>query len=885
MNVRARRGASFLDVLLAFAAVIATAACSSSSGGNPPPGDASSEGSVPEGSAFDGGSDATGDAMADSTSEGGACPGGQTSCSGVCVATRIDPGNCGSCGNACTSGHVCSNGQCSLSCGGGTTQCGSSCIDTNVDPNNCGGCGHACPTGQLCSAGQCATQCGGGLSMCPGAGGDGGGTALCVDEQNDPSHCGGCSSVCPAGSACGAGTCSVACPGTEVNCNGLCINPSSDDQYCGATGACGAGGAGSPGAQCQAGEVCNAGSCSVSCPGSEINCGGRCVDSSSDQHHCGATAGCGANDAGSAGAQCPSGQVCASGQCSVSCPGNEINCNGACVDPTANNKYCGATAGCGTGDAGSAGTNCSTYGEVCTPTGCQVTCSGGELNCAGICVDPKTSLLYCAATPGCGVGGLGSAGHTCATGGFCNGFTCKCPGSETVCGAAPGLCTDTGTDPQNCGTCGHACGAANNATAACGGGTCGLVCNPGFLDCDGKLTNGCEINGQTDANNCGTCGHQCPGACAGGTCIGVGDADLAIQLIAPSSKVNVGSQFSIDYVLTNNGPAQATGVAVAAQFPLGVTFVSATASQGSFLVGPGSWTVGTLNSGSSATLTCFFTLVAPDPETFSGNIAAADQNDPNTTNDAANATVLAQEADLAMGVQLPGSPNVGDTISTTFTLTDNGPDPATNVAVTVTLPAGVTFVGSAPSQGTYDSSTGLWTVGTVNPGPGPAATISVFSRVLSPNTLTFVATVSHADQFDPSPSNNTIVGTLSAEQADLVAGVSTGPTESSGSMFSVTYTVTNNGPNQATNVSLSVLAPAGVSFDSGTPSAGSFDPGTGLWTVGTVGVGGGQTQTLSIQYTENDSMTSQSFFVSIAQADQFDPNTSNNSSTATITVQ
>jgi hypothetical protein len=423
----ATRAASFLG--LAVSAVIAMASCTSSNGASAPMADASGEESAPDGGSHatgdasadtpsvppgdataDAAGDAAGDALADAHSEAGPCPAGQTSCGGSCVATKVDPANCGSCGAACTSGRICSNGQCSLSCGGGTTQCGSACVDTNVDPSNCGRCGHTCQTGQLCSAGQCTTQCGGGLTMCPGAGGDGGGTPVCVDAQNDPDHCGGCGSACSAGNACSAGVCAVLCPGMQVNCNGLCIDPSRDDQYCGASGACGAG------------------------------------------------------DAGSRGTQCPSGQVCVGGICSVSCPGTEINCGGKCVDPASDPQHCGATAGCG-------------------------------------------------------VAGAGSAGSACAVGGSCNG-TCGCPAAEWACGAAPGACTDISVDPQNCGACGHACGPYPQATATCGGGACALICSPGFLDCDGNTTNGCETNGQTDPGNCGTCGHRCGAPCNAGVCEG-----------------------------------------------------------------------------------------------------------------------------------------------------------------------------------------------------------------------------------------------------------------------------------------------------------------------------------------------------------------------------
>ena len=63
------------------------------------------------------------------------------------------------------------------------------------------------------------------------------------------------------------------------------------------------------------------------------------------------------------------------------------------------------------------------------------------------------------------------------------------------------------------------------------------------------------------------------------------------------------------------------------------------------------------------------------------------------------------------------TPNVGDKITFTVTLTNPGPDTAAAVEVTDLLPAGVDFVSASPSQGTYNSGTGLWDVGTVSPAP------------------------------------------------------------------------------------------------------------------------------------------------------------------------
>src|SRR5262249_31032596 len=56
-------------------------------------------------------------------------------------------------------------------------------------------------------------------------------------------------------------------------------------------------------------------------------------------------------------------------------------------------------------------------------------------------------------------------------------------------------------------------------------------------------------------------------------------------------------------------------------------------------------------------------------------------------------------------------PNVGDTITFTVTLTNAGPNGASNVEVTDLLPTGLTLVSATPSQGTYIS--GVWAVGSV----------------------------------------------------------------------------------------------------------------------------------------------------------------------------
>jgi hypothetical protein len=61
------------------------------------------------------------------------------------------------------------------------------------------------------------------------------------------------------------------------------------------------------------------------------------------------------------------------------------------------------------------------------------------------------------------------------------------------------------------------------------------------------------------------------------------------------------------------------------------------------------------------------------------------------------------------------------------------------------------FVSANPSQGSYSDLSGVWDVGTL--APGSPVTLEIVATVGSlPSSNT--ASVTHADQFDPNPANN-----------------------------------------------------------------------------------------------------------------------------------
>ncbi len=100
-------------------------------------------------------------------------------------------------------------------------------------------------------------------------------------------------------------------------------------------------------------------------------------------------------------------------------------------------------------------------------------------------------------------------------------------------------------------------------------------------------------------------------------------------------------------------------------------------------------------------------------------------------------------------------PVEGDTITYTITVSSDGPDAATNIEITDTLPVGVTYDSDIPSQGTY--SRGIWDVGALT--ASGSATLKITARVdnnTAGSTVINTAEVTSVDQTDPNstPNNN-----------------------------------------------------------------------------------------------------------------------------------
>jgi uncharacterized repeat protein (TIGR01451 family)/fimbrial isopeptide formation D2 family protein len=297
---------------------------------------------------------------------------------------------------------------------------------------------------------------------------------------------------------------------------------------------------------------------------------------------------------------------------------------------------------------------------------------------------------------------------------------------------------------------------------------------------------------------------------------------------------------AFETILTDVIPAQITGVALTSVVDTEGSVTAANFSLvGNSLSTTGPFLMSKLPAGRTITLTLTGTLAAgvtagqkivntdyvrwtslyDSPGQITPNNPNAyertgDSTDPGQLNNyetSGSATLTVNSADLVVVKTVSNaSPNVGDTITFTVTVTNNGPSIAHNVEITDTFPSSseLTFLSATPSQGSYDSGTGVWTVGTVNVGAANKKTLTLTARVNAPATpgaipatLTNTATVTKADELDPNPGNNTGTVSETPKYADLgVKKTTSNVSPNVGDTITYTVSLFNLGTSTATTV-------------------------------------------------------------------------------------
>jgi len=181
--------------------------------------------------------------------------------------------------------------------------------------------------------------------------------------------------------------------------------------------------------------------------------------------------------------------------------------------------------------------------------------------------------------------------------------------------------------------------------------------------------------------------------------------DLEVAMTVDSDQVPADGEARFEVTVTNSGPVEATGVAVAARLPAELAPLRAEATQGAFDAVARRWNVGALPADASASLTLLARVDAAGAVTTMAEVVEVRQHDRDSvpddadgrSDDAATVTVTALAAarvlaDLAITQDVVGPFQPGRSGRLAVTVTNLGPGVASGIAVTETLPPGLAFV-------------------------------------------------------------------------------------------------------------------------------------------------------------------------------------------------
>lgn len=242
--------------------------------------------------------------------------------------------------------------------------------------------------------------------------------------------------------------------------------------------------------------------------------------------------------------------------------------------------------------------------------------------------------------------------------------------------------------------------------------------------------------------------------------------------------------------------------------------------------------------------------------------------------------------DLALGMTSGPNPVIlGNTLTYSMSVTNNGPNTATGVALSQTLPSTVQVVSASSSQGLVTTNSGntlTCNLGTLVVGGSATVTVVVFPEVAG--TIFSTATVG-AQQTDFNLANNTAtVGTLvQSPAADLSVALAANPNPALiGGVLTYSISVTNNGPSTASAVVVTNTLPLGVSLVSANTSQGTSLNVSNqvICTLGTLLPGSNATAAILVRTFNIGTITA----TSTVSAIQTDPFPANNTASVTTTV-
>ena len=345
--------------------------------------------------------------------------------------------------------------------------------------------------------------------------------------------------------------------------------------------------------------------------------------------------------------------------------------------------------------------------------------------------------------------------------------------------------------------------------------------------------------------------------------------DLELNITNSTTTGNAGDTVSYTVSLTNDDTVEtgdATGVDIVVTVPSGFTIVPGSISNGG-VYNPGSgtitWSGIDLANGDTTDFTYDVTVNETGNYNTTGELTASDLPDvdsaPNnddgdqSEDDEAIANFALQSADLSLakGISSGSSatPNIGDTVVFELTITNIGPDTATNVVIEDILPRGYTL-NSVNNGGTVIAGTFInWDIATL---PVGNTTLSYEVSVNEPSgdvdEYLNTAEVAASDQFDPDSTPFNDNGDqdeddedffeITPQSVDLSITKSVNNSNPNvGDVVTFSIAISNLGDVSATGVALEDIVPPGYGSITSISNGGTLTGNTITWSSLSVALG------------------------------------------------
>ncbi len=376
----------------------------------------------------------------------------------------------------------------------------------------------------------------------------------------------------------------------------------------------------------------------------------------------------------------------------------------------------------------------------------------------------------------------------------------------------------------------------------------------------------------------------------------VPEAAVGIAKSASPATAVPGTNETYTLVVTNHGPDAASGVVVSDPVPAGETFVSASPGC-SFASGVVTCQLASLANGASASFNVV-THLESSVTTAITNTATVSITDPPPPGCGCDpypkeaSVTLPVKPEVDVAITKHASTNVvpqGGQVMYTLIVQNNGPSDGTGVTVADKPPAGLTYVSAQAGQGSCTTAGKLaCTLGTMPAGSSTQILVTAEVGAHALGSLKNTASVT-VDQPDTNPANNSSSQTVTIKpppqpvvDVAITKAVSS-PTVIPGGQLLYTLVVRNNGPDEATGLSVSDTSPAGLTLTSALPAQGSCTIHVYLsCSLGNLKAGG-QTQILVAATAVSNARGALKNIATVTSREK-DSNPANNLATQTVTV-